>query len=130
MLYQRTLTVPKSTPETVPVSATLKLAYGASTRREVEFLDGCHGEVRVRVNDAVQQLLPYSRDEWLHGDGIVIVDDSMYPLSSVPYVFTMYAYNDDTVNDHTVTLRVQMAEGAIPAGLAKFVDLLKRIGVI
>jgi len=130
MLYQRTLTVPKSTPETAPVSATLKLAYGASTRREVEFLDGCHGEVYVRVNDAVQQLMPYSRDEWLHGDGIVIVDDSVYPLSSVPYTFRMFAYNTDTVNDHTVTLRVQIAEGAIAAGLARFIDTLKRTGII
>jgi len=130
MLYQRTLTVPANTPETEPVSATLKLAYGASTRREIEFPDGCHGLVHVRVNEHGWQVLPWSRDEWLASEGSVIVDDSVYPLETVPYVFTLIAYNEDTANSHAITLRVQVAEGAIAAGLARFISALKRSGVI
>ena len=130
MLYQRTLTVPANTLSSTPVSATLKLAYGASTRREIEFPDGCHGLVHVRVNEHGWQVLPWSRDEWLAADGNVIVDDSVYLLETPPFTFTIYAYNEDTVNNHTITLRVVVSEGIIAAGLAKFISALKRSGVI
>lgn len=130
MLHQKTLTVPAGTLITAPVSSVLELAYGVSTRREVYFPDGCHALCHVRVDYLGAQIIPWSRDEWLASDGGVVVDDSTYAIEDSPEEFTIYAYNDDTVNAHTITLRVQMVTGAIPAGLAKFVDLLKRIGVI
>ena len=111
MLYQRTLVVPANTPETAPVSDTLKLCAGVSVLREVAFPAGCCGYVHVHVNDAGWQLIPWSRDEWLASDDDVVEDNSPYPMFTVPYMLTIYGYNEDTVNDHTVTLRVIMHEG-------------------
>ena len=128
MLYQRTLTIPKSTPATSPVSATLKLCAGVSTRREVVFNDGCHGLVNVHVNDAGWQLMPWSRDEWLHADGETVVDDSPYPHDAAPYTLTIWGYNEDTVNEHEVQLRVTMHEGEADglANLGQLMDALRR----
>ena len=111
MLYQRSLTIPANTPATAPVSETLKLTLGTSTRREVEFPDGCVGLVGVRVKDKGWQVLPWSRDEWLISSGNVVVDESPYPITSAPFIFTITGYNTDTVNDHTVQLRVILREG-------------------
>ena len=123
MLYQRTLTIPKSTPVGSPVSDTLKLCAGVSVHREVVFPAGCHGLAHVRVNDAGWQLMPWSRDEWLAGEDDVVEDDSPYPHFAAPYVLTVYGYNEDTVNAHTVALRVIMHEGDA-AGLVNLGQLM------
>lgn len=129
MLYQRTLNVPASTPETEPVTATLKLCAGVSTRREVVFNDGCHGVVHVRVNHGGWQLLPWSRDEWLAADGETVVDESPYPFDDTMNLLTIYAYNEDTVNDHEVQLRVIMREGETEEflNLGQFLEALRGV---
>jgi hypothetical protein len=125
MYYQRTLTIPKGTPETAPVSATLKMAKGTSSARAVVFPSGCCGLVHVRVNDSGWQLIPWSRDEWLAADDETVVDDSPYPMFTVPYTLTVYGYSEDPDNDHTVTLRVTMLEGVVHPGLAKLIAALR-----
>lgn len=130
MLHRKSLTIPANTPEASPVSATLILTHGVSTRREVEFPSGCHGQAHVRVYDPGKQIIPWSREAWLASDGNVVVDDNVYPVDNPPFEFVMYGWNEDTVNDHTITLRVQMAGGPVAAGLARFIEMLRRIGVI
>jgi len=127
MLYQRTLNVPANTPETESVPTTLKLCAGVSTRREIVFNDGCHGLVHVRVNHSGWQLMPWSRDEWLTADGETVVDDSPYPLDETVNTLTLVAYNEDTVNDHQVQLRVTMHEGKADdlVNLSKLMDALR-----
>ena len=127
MLYQRTLTVPANTPETEPVSATLKLCAGVSTRRELVFHDGCHGLVKGRVNHGGWQLMPWSRDEWLAADGETVVDESPYPLDETMNAIVLMAYNEDTVNDHEVQLRVTMHEGEADdlVNLSQLMDALR-----
>jgi len=94
---------------------------------EVEFPAGCQGLVGVRVNDKGWQVLPWSRDEWLVSDDFVPSCDAPYPVMSAPFIFTIYGYNEDTVNGHTVKLRVIMREGVTGEflNLSQFLDALR-----
>lgn len=127
MLYQRSLTIPANTPASDPESATLKLTLGTVTRVEVEFPGGCCGLVGVRVYDKGWQIVPWTRDEWLVSDDFVPASEAPYPMPSAPYILTLFGYNTDTVNDHTVQLRVTMREGEIEEFLAldRFLDVLR-----
>ena len=127
MLYQRSLTIPANTPESSPVSATLKLTVGTITRMEVEFPAGCVYQVGARVRDKGWQVMPWTRDEWLNSENYVVFCDAPYPLASAPYVLTLIGYNEDTVNDHTLQLRVTLREGEIEEFLMleQFLDTLR-----
>lgn len=111
MLYQYTLLVPANTLVTAPESAVLKLAAGVSTRREVYFPAGCQETAHVRIFHGGWQLVPWSRDEWLHSDDETVIDESPYPVPVGMNSFTIYAYNEDLANNHTIQVRVQMHEG-------------------
>lgn len=111
MLYQCTLTIPADTPVTAPESAILKLAAGVSTRREVRFPAGCQDTAHVRIFHGGWQIVPWTRYEWLHSNDETVVDESPYPVPVDLNYFTIYAYNEDPNNDHTVQVRVQMHEG-------------------
>ena len=71
--------------------------------------------------------MPWSRDEWLTADGETVVDDSPYPLDETVNTLTLVAYNEDTVNDHQVQLRVTMHEGKADdlVNLSKLMDALR-----
>lgn len=127
MLYQRSLTIPANTLITAPESETLKLTVGTVTRMEVEFPAGCLYLVKVRVNDKGWQVMPWTRDEWLCSENYVVFCDAHYPITSAPFIFTIYGYNEDTVNDHTVQLRVTMREGLTEEFLmlGQFLDALR-----
>lgn len=113
MLYQKSLTIPANTAEADAEEAILELTIGVSTKREVHFFDGCADLVHVRVEDAGWQIMPWTREEWLTASGETITDESNYPIVTKPKFFRVYGYNEDTVNDHTVTLRVTMREGKL-----------------
>lgn len=127
MLYQVSLTIPANTPETEPVSERLTLTLGVSTRREVEFPDGCCGLVGAAVHHLGVQIVPWSHGIWVQSSGNVVVDDSPYPLTTPPYFFTLFAYNEDTVNEHTITLRIIMREGEVEEylNLEQFLNALR-----
>jgi len=127
MLYQKTLVVPANTPITALVEEALELPIGVSTRREVVFHDGCEGLVHIRVFHSDWQIMPWTREEWLEASGNVVVDESPYPISSAPLLFTISGYNTDTANDHTVQLRVILREGETEdfLELERFLDALR-----
>lgn len=127
MLYQCTLTIPANTLVTAPESDILKLAAGVSTRREVYFPVGCQGTAKVRIFHGGWQIVPWSRDEWLHSNDETVVDESPYPVPLGLNSFTIYAYNEDTVNSHTIQVRVQMREGEAVEflQLGRFLDVLR-----
>lgn len=58
------------------------------------------------VFDGSFQLWPSTLGQWFTGDSIVIGFDDVYLKESAPYQFTIATYNDDTLYDHLINVRI------------------------
>lgn len=111
MLYQCALTIPANTPSTAPESAELQLMFGTITYIEIEFPAGCVGLVGAQVYDGPLQIVPWTPAAWLVSDDHNVAVQTLYSLWQPPFTLYLDGYNEDTVNDHTLQLRVTMDEG-------------------
>ena len=124
MLFQRDLLIAVGKTVDDPAIDTMVLCEGNIIRYSVLFPAGCAGLAWVQIWLGGFQLIPWSRGLWLRGDDHLVTGDTNYPVGPAPRVLTVYGYNEDTANPHTVTVMLEVSPMAYGATSLELADLL------
>lgn len=108
MIYETRLTIPKNTPATAPVSATMQIHPGLVKQVEITFPPGPAGLAHVYVYYWEHQLWPSNPDSDFAGDDVHLVFPEDIEIVDPPFEFTLYGYNLDDTFPHTPIFRVTM----------------------
>ena len=108
MIYQATITTLKGPLGFTHLQSTLKVTKGLVYKVEIAFPPGCANLLKVRIFDGGHQMWPSNTNESFHTDGFVIsFDDTLLKLAA-PFQYTIHTVNEDTIYDHSVTIRIGM----------------------
>lgn len=111
------LDIPANTPESSPVSGTIKLEYGVLSLVEIAFPDGCADLVHVRVLDGLRQISPMNEGEFWAWNDYTLKYDPHYELTSQPFSLTVEGWNEDIYYDKYVIFRLYVdPKGLEPGG--------------
>jgi len=106
MIYETHLTIPKNTPITVPVTASMPVHPGIVKQVSVFFPAGCCGLARVYIKWWERQVWPSNPDSYFMGDGQNLIFPEDIELVDPPFEFVLVGWNLDDTFSHTVTLRI------------------------
>jgi hypothetical protein len=109
MIYVSTISTPKNTSYTSPVKTILEVTKGLIWLIEVEYPSGCCGLLKLQIFHQSYQLFPATPLEALRGDNVTLRYDDCYVVSSQPFELSIITWNEDTIYDHTVQVRIGLA---------------------
>lgn len=89
-----------------PLRREFKLAPGRITKVDFHFPAGCAGLVGARVLRGGFQLWPLTAGQWIVTDDFTPTMPETFLLDERPYSLTFEGYNEDTANNHTITVAV------------------------
>jgi len=108
VIYQATIKTLAGLADFTYLQSTLKVTKGLVYKVEIAFPPGCANLLKVRIFDGGHQTWPSNLDESFHTDGFVIsFDDTLLKLAA-PFQYTIHTVNEDTIYDHSVTIRIGM----------------------
>lgn len=105
MIYAYELTIPPQTTADAPETLTVRLSHGILERLEVQFPNGCAGQVGVQIYFHTHQVFPTNPDHWFVSDGYTIAFDESFDLTSPRYEMELRGYNLFDDYPHTVYFR-------------------------
>jgi len=108
LYYEYSLTVPKNTPKTNPISLPIKLREGILTTFVVHVPLGVASTTYVQLYDGDNIIAPWLPDEAITGDGAEIALHPYYKIPHDDYVLTIKAWNISTQYDHTLRFRLEI----------------------
>jgi hypothetical protein len=106
MLFEKSITIPKSTASTAPTIVTLGIAHGIITRIMVRPRPGHHGLAHCVILHHEHQIAPSTEGMTLHGDQPAIDWDEYYESYQPPYELKIKGWNEDDTFDHTFDVYV------------------------
>lgn len=106
MIYEQSLTIPKLTPRSAPVSIDIPVDPGTVKQVEVFFPPGCAGLAHVVLWYWQRQVWPGNPDGYFTGDGLSLVFPEDIQVGGDPHIFTVRGWNDDDTFDHTPIVRL------------------------
>lgn len=109
MIYEKSLTIPKNTPITAPVTTIVPVHPGIVKQVSVYFPAGCCGLARCCILYWERQVWPSNPDSYFHGDGQNLVFPEDIRLVDLPYEFTLVGWNLDDTFQHTITVRLAIS---------------------
>jgi len=108
VIYQTTITTVKGPAAFTLKQSTLKVTKGLVYKVEIAFPPGCAGLLKVKIFDGGHQVWPSNNNESFSTDGhIISFDDTLLKLAA-PFQYTIHTVNEDTIYDHSVTIRIGM----------------------
>ena len=108
MFYVFPLTIPASTAETAKIKTVLPLTRGKITQVQVHFPSGHVGLTHIGLNCGLHQFLPTNAEANFSTSGETISIAEDFLLDTAPFQLEAYTWNEDTIYDHTITVRVQL----------------------
>jgi len=124
MIFVFPITIPKNTPASSPLVETLQLASGIIEEAQLFFPPGPIGLAHLYVTNGLNQVWPSNPEQDFASDDETISWADEYPVSQPPFQLVAYGYNLDSLNDHTLTLRVVMVQQVSASSIAQQVTLL------
>lgn len=106
MIYRVGITTPASTTEVDRKKTTLKLTKGVIHQIDIQFPPGPAGDLHVTIERALTKIWPSNEDESFASDAQNISFREDYDVAKAPLQLEIYTWNDDTVNDHLVIVRI------------------------
>ncbi len=108
MIFVYPVLVPANTPEYAPVVQQLGLAAGTISLVMLQFPSGVNALAHITLSNGLHQLFPTNQDGDFATGAETIVWDESEDLTQPPFGLTAIAWNEDTVYDHTITVRIVM----------------------
>lgn len=113
MIFQQSLTIPINTAKAAPKREEIRLVKGLIYQIEIFFPPGCAGLVGLCIKDALHQVWPSKANTWFYSDDETISFDETYEIDNEPASFQIIGYNEDTVWEHTMQIRLGIVDKEI-----------------
>ena len=129
MDYWFSVTTPANTTKENAVETVAQVTAGIITHVWIKHPPGCFGLAHLNISDGLNQIYPTNKDEDYHGDEFPMEFDDAYEVAK-PAKLYLLTWNDDTVYDHVVDVRitVQSKANANPLQvMTDFVAILKKL---
>lgn len=111
MIYSTSITAPKGGSAGQAAETVLLVSPGLLWLLEVDFPPGVCGLAHFQMFDGLYQMFPATPNESFYGDAVTLHFEDLYFKQAAPYEFVIKTWNEDTVWDHTLNVRVGMAMG-------------------
>ena len=108
MLFKLTRSVPANTKELTPDWQKLVVARGTLVQWFLLMPEEAADLLHVRAEYHQTQIIPFSGSTWLHGLFMPIVMTESIDIKVSPYVFDIYAYNEDDTYPHEYNVHVNI----------------------
>lgn len=131
MFFEFPILVPANTPRTNPIRLEVTIPHGIITHVEIDFPPGPQRLVGVAIYHYEHQILPTNPQGWFRADDYVIRFSENYRLPEDFNPLRIYAYNEDTLYDHEVIVRlgVSVGEWGLEELLAALLGLPRQVEV-
>jgi hypothetical protein len=106
MLFEASITIPKSTAKTAPTTVTLKIAHGIITKIMVRPRPGHAGLAHCVILHHEHQIAPSTTDMDFSGDTFPIDWEEYYEVYQPPYELKIVGWNDDDTYEHVFDIFV------------------------
>lgn len=107
MYFRYSITIPPNTTRELPTRKVMKVGPGILHILEVSFPPGCAALAHVYICHWEQQLWPWNTDETFAWDDYTIrITNINFGITTPPYRFVMYGWNEDMVFPHTIVCRL------------------------
>lgn len=93
----------------------------------VFFPPGCHGTVYAKIFFQTHQILPRNQEGWCHGNGDWWQGDLYFPVTAAPLKIVVYAYGNNTLFAHTITVGLELTPFTMIPAWDKLIGVLTRI---
>lgn len=135
MLFEASITIPKSTTSASPTTQTLKIAHGIITKMMVRPRPGHAGLAHLVILHHEHQIAPSTEGMDFSGDTFPIDWEEYYESYQPPYELKLKGWNDDDTYAHTFDVfvsilpRKALVINQITSALSEFFSLntVKRI---
>ena len=124
MLFQASITIPKNTLVTAPVTESLKIAHGIITRIMVRPRPGHASLAHLVILHHEHQIAPSTENMDFAGDTFPIDWEEYYESYQPPYELKLKGWNDDDTYEHTFDVFVAVLPRKAILALA-IVDAIK-----
>lgn len=124
MLFETSITIPKSTAATNPTIEMLGIAHGIITKIMVRPRPGHHALAHCVILHHEHQIAPSTENMDLHGDAPPIDWEEYYESYQPPYELKIKGWNDDDTYEHTFDIYVAILPRKAVLALA-IVDAIK-----
>lgn len=109
MVYTKTITITNNTTRPNATETLMTITSGLIWLLEVDFPGGCCGLAHIQIFDGSYQIFPASPGESFACDGITLKLDDLYYKLEPPYQLKIITWNEDTLWNHTLSVRVGLA---------------------
>lgn len=106
MLFETSITIPKSTASTAPTTVILGIAHGIITKIMVRPRAGHQNLAHCVILHHEHQIAPSTEGMSLHGEFFPIDWEEYYESYQPPYELKIKGWNDDDTYAHTFTVYV------------------------
>ena len=126
MLFEKSITIPKSTLSTAPTTEMLGIAHGIITKIMVRPRPGHAGLAHCVILHHEHQIAPSTESMEIHGDTFPIDWEEYYECYQPPYELKIKGWNDDDTYEHTFDIFVAVLPRKAVLALA-IVDAIKGV---
>jgi hypothetical protein len=106
MLFETSITIPKSTASTAPTTVILGIAHGIITKIMVRPRPGHAALAHCVILHHEHQIAPSTENMEFHGDTFPIDWEEYYEVYQPPYELKIEGWNDDDAYAHTFDILV------------------------
>jgi len=125
MIYAIDINTEKTTyPKNSPKKTVLKLDYGTIHQLDIEFPSGSSGLTGVQIKRGLHQVYPSNPSGYFAGDDSKISFKENYLLNEAPFELDIWTWNNDTLWDHRVFIRIGLLRIYLGQKLTSFEDLV------
>jgi hypothetical protein len=128
VFYVFPIAIPANTAETAKQKSILKLTRGKITQIQVHFPSGHVGLTHIGLNCGLYQFLPTNPEATFSSSGETISITEDFVLDSGAFELEAWTWNEDTIYDHTITVRVQLEALPEQKSLVEEIKALLGIG--
>jgi hypothetical protein len=112
MIFVAAITVPKSTAKGTPQLTQIQITRGTITQVMVWFPPGVNGLSHIKLLWGLYQLFPSNEQGDFTGGNDLLSWPEDLEIPAAPFQVTAITWNDDTANDHTLSVHVVMQPAA------------------
>lgn len=104
MIFQFNNIITPEHTQLVPYTQTYQLAYGIIIKADIIFPPGCFGNVHVRIQHGLNQIIPSNSSGTISGNGAIITGETFIALLDDPYELKLTGYSVNCSYNHNISV--------------------------